>query len=69
MPKLIVWVVVIAVGALAYTAGAKAGRGRYREIRHAAKKFWNDPAVKKAKTRAIKSAQKATKTAAKKIAR
>lgn len=69
MPKPIVWVVVIAIAASAYTAGAKAGRPRYRQIRRTAKRFWNDPAVKKARVQTKKRAMKATRTAAKKIAR
>lgn len=67
MPKPIVWLLVAAVGITAYVVGARAGHARYREIRHTAKKFWNDPAVKKARARAQKSAAKATKKAAKKL--
>ncbi|MGZ8804197.1 MAG: hypothetical protein ACXWZG_02705 [Microbacterium sp.] len=51
--------------AAAYVFGAKAGRTRYREIVHASRTFWSDPHVAKARDRAVKSAQKATKTASK----
>lgn len=48
-----------------YLIGAKAGRGRYKQIRRNAKKAWNDPAVKKArrstKKLAHKNANKLTK--------
>jgi hypothetical protein len=67
MPKPIMWLVVIAVGTTAYVVGAKAGHGRYTEIRETAKAFWNDPAVKKARARAQKKTQKAAKKAVKKI--
>ncbi|KAA9107702.1 hypothetical protein [Microbacterium rhizomatis] len=59
------WILIIAIGATAYVLGAKAGRSRYREVVHAAKTFWNDPTVAKARTRAVKSAKKATATASK----
>ena len=32
--------------AVGYVLGARAGRGRYEEIKRAATKFWNDPRVK-----------------------
>lgn len=41
-----------------YLIGAKAGRGRYKQIRRNAKKAWNDPTVRKARTRTKKLARK-----------
>ena len=35
------------VALIAYTYGAKAGRGRYREIKAGIDAMWNDPRVKK----------------------
>jgi len=67
MPKPLAVLVVAAVGVTAYVLGAKAGRSRYKEISGTAKKFWDDPAVKKARTRAYKGAEKAAKKAAKKL--
>jgi hypothetical protein len=32
-----------------YLLGAKAGHGRYNEVKRGAKKAWNDPTVKKAR--------------------
>jgi hypothetical protein len=49
------------VAFVAYTYGAKAGRGRYREIRTQVNAIWNDPHMKKARKRALKQAQKAAK--------
>jgi hypothetical protein len=40
-----------------YLIGAKAGRGRYNEIRRTAKKTWNDPTVKKVRGRTRKLAK------------
>lgn len=54
-----------AASVAAYIFGAQAGRSRYREIAHAARTFWNDPLVEKARKRAVKSAKKTTKSAAK----
>ncbi|WP_368499018.1 hypothetical protein [Herbiconiux sp. A18JL235] len=67
MSKPLTVLTVVAVGAAAYVAGTKAGRSRYREISNTAKKFWDDPAVKKARTRAYKSAEKAAEKAAKRL--
>ena len=67
MPKPVVFLVVAVVGFAAYVAGSKVGRSRYREISGVAKKFWDDPAVSKARASAYKSAEKAAKKAAKKI--
>ncbi|GAB3613123.1 hypothetical protein [Humibacter ginsengisoli] len=50
------------VALIAYTYGAKAGRGRYREIRAGVDAMWNDPRVKKARKRAMKRAEKAAKS-------
>jgi hypothetical protein len=50
------------VALIAYTCGAKAGRGRYREIRAGIDAMWNDPHVKKARKRAMKRAEKAAKS-------
>jgi hypothetical protein len=52
---------VAAVAFVFYLIGAKAGRGRYREIRRGAKKAWNDPTVKKARARTKKLAKRNTK--------
>lgn len=64
-----IFIVIGAAAVVAYVFGAKAGRSRYREIRHAAKTFWNDPLVVKARARAVKSAKKATKKAEKEAER
>ena len=50
------------VALIAYTYGAKAGRGRYREIKAAIDAMWNDPRVKKARKKAMKRAEKAAKS-------
>jgi len=50
------------VGFVAYTYGAKAGQGRYREIQASIDALWNDPRVKKARKRAMKQAAKAAKS-------
>jgi hypothetical protein len=67
VPKPIVWILIIAVGIGAYVAGAKAGRSRYRDISSAAKRFWDDPSVKKARKRTRKTVEKAAAKAAKKL--
>jgi hypothetical protein len=67
MPKPIVFILILGVAVGAYVLGAKAGRGRYKEISSAAKSFWNDPAVKKARDESYKSVEKAAKRAAKKL--
>lgn len=61
--------IALAVAGVAYTLGAKEGKARYAEITHAAKSFWNDPQVAKARKRALKSAKKASKKTAKKAER
>ncbi|WP_291057308.1 hypothetical protein [Herbiconiux sp.] len=67
MPKPLVFLVVTAVGVTAYVLGSKAGTSRYKEISHTAKKLWDDPAVKKARAKTYKHAEKAAKKAAKKL--
>jgi len=52
-----------------YLLGAKAGRGRYRQIRHDAKKAWNDPTVKKARSRTRKLASRNAKKLGKAVHR
>jgi isocitrate dehydrogenase kinase/phosphatase len=67
MPKPVVWLLVLAVGAAAYVVGAKAGRARYREISAGAKQLWDDPTVKKVRQRSRKAIEKAAKKASKKL--
>ncbi len=50
----------------AYVLGARAGRERYAAIKHTATKYWNDPAVKKARAKAKKTRKRALKAAMKK---
>ena len=50
------------VALIAYTYGAKAGRGRYREIRAGRSTSRRRPRVKKARKRAMKRAEKAAKS-------
>ena len=52
-----------------YFIGAKAGRGRYKQIRRNAKKAWNDPTVKKARTRTKKLARTNAKKLTKAVQR
>ena len=54
--------IVLAVAA-AYVLGAKAGKERYEEITRAVTKYWNDPQLKKARAKARKAREKATKSA------
>jgi hypothetical protein len=63
MRKLFTFLVLGIVGFVAYTYGAKAGRGRYREIQASLDALWNDPRVKKARKQAVKRAEKAAKRA------
>ena len=57
-------VIAVLIGAAAYVIGAKAGRPRYKQLWDTATSFWNDPAVKKARARAVRAARKnAEKTA------
>lgn len=57
------WTIVAmgAVAFVAYTYGAKAGHGRYREIRNELDALWNDPRMKKTRKRAMKRASQAVK--------
>ncbi|WEO76377.1 hypothetical protein BJQ94_13515 [Cryobacterium sp. SO2] len=55
------FLLVAAVAFVFYLIGAKAGRGRYREIRRNAKKAWNDPTVKKVRARSQKLAKRNAK--------
>jgi len=52
---------VLAIVAVAYILGARAGRERYEQIAGAVSSFWNDPTVKKARKKAKKEADKARK--------
>lgn len=45
---------------IAYIFGAKAGRHRYKSIKHTATKYWNDPKMKKARSKAKKARVAAT---------
>ncbi|MFC4223786.1 hypothetical protein [Lysinibacter cavernae] len=65
MKVLLKIIVIAALASAAYVLGAKAGRRRYREIRDAARSFWNDPQVKKARKRAVKQAKQAADAAEK----
>ena len=67
MSKFVISAVVVGVGVAAYIVGTKAGRARYQEISDAAKTFWNDPAVEKARTKAYKKVEKTAKRLAEKI--
>ncbi|HXH34774.1 MAG TPA: hypothetical protein VNJ54_10220 [Plantibacter sp.] len=67
MGKKILLVIVGLIAFGAYVLGAKAGRTRYREIKHAADEFWNDPRVAKARKKAVKNAKKATAKAQKEV--
>jgi len=58
MRKLLILLGVGAVAFGAYVLGARAGRGRYREIRAAAETIWNDPRIKKARERAAREADR-----------
>lgn len=54
-PRIIV-IALIAFGA--YVLGARAGKGRYTEIKHAALGIWNDPHAKKARKKVSKASHK-----------
>ena len=60
------YIVIAIIAFLAYTFGAKAGHGRYKEISNFFDSFWNDPKVKKARASAKKDVNKARKAAVKK---
>ena len=67
MRKFFSWLGIGVIAAVAYAYGAKAGRGRYREIRAGIDAVWNDPKVKKARKNAVKRANKTAKSAAKQV--
>lgn len=72
MRKLIAWLGLGTLALAAYTYGARAGRGRYLEIKAAVDAVRHDPKVRKARNRALKRAHKAVASAtrqAKKIGR
>lgn len=56
MRKTLIWLGIGAIAFGAYVLGAKAGRGRYREIRQAADVIWNDPRFKKMRAKAAREA-------------
>lgn len=63
------FILIAIIAFLAYTFGAKAGTGRYKEITGALSSVWNDPKVKKARKQAAKDVAKGRKVAAKKAKR
>ena len=67
MRKFLLLLLLSAVAFVAYTYGAKAGRGKYREIRASLDALWNDPRVKKARKQAVKESEKLAKTAQKRL--
>lgn len=66
MRKFFIWFAIGIIALAAYTYGAKAGRGRYRDIKATIDAVWNDPHVKKARKQAVKQGNKATQVAVKK---
>lgn len=62
MRKFFTLFVIGIVAFIAYTYGAKAGRGRYREIQATIDALWNDPRVKKARKQAVRRAEKAARS-------
>lgn len=67
MGKYFVWLGIGVVAMVAYFYGAKAGRGRYRDIRASIDAMWNDPKVKKARKKALKRAEAAARSAMKQV--
>ena len=63
MRKYLFWLAIGVAAAIAYFYGAKAGRGRYRDIRASIDALWNDPKVKKARKKALKQAEAAARSA------
>ncbi|NQX13264.1 hypothetical protein HQQ80_16685 [Microbacteriaceae bacterium VKM Ac-2855] len=51
-------VLLVLVAATAYVFGARAGRGRFEEIKHLALGVWNDPATKKTRKKIKKASKK-----------
>ncbi len=64
MRKTLIWIGIGAVALTAYIYGARAGRSRYREIKAAAEALWNDPRIKRARTKALEEADRAARSAA-----
>jgi len=65
MRKYFFWLGIGVVAMVAYFYGAKAGRGRYRDIRASIDAVWNDPKVKKARKKALTRAEAAAQAAVK----
>jgi hypothetical protein len=65
MRKLLTLLLIGAIAFIAYSLGAKAGHGRYREIKAGLEAIWNDPRVKKGRKRAVKQADKTAQSLAK----
>jgi hypothetical protein len=61
------YVVIVFVAFAAYVLGARAGEERYKQITHAARKYWNDPKLKKARGKAKKARVRAAKAAREKF--
>jgi len=62
MRKFLNLLLLAVIAFVAYTYGAKAGHGRYREIRNELDAIWNDPRLRKARKQAAKRAKKAAKS-------
>lgn len=54
-------ILILAVIAVAYILGARAGRERYEQLTETFSSFWNAPDVKKARKKAKVQAEKARK--------
>ncbi|MGO4678372.1 hypothetical protein [Microbacterium sp. 2MCAF23] len=65
MRKYFFWLGIGVFAMVAYFYGAKAGRGRYRDIRASIDAVWNDPKVKKARKKALKRAEAVAQAAVK----
>ncbi|AYG03131.1 hypothetical protein [Gryllotalpicola protaetiae] len=65
MHKFVTWLGLGVLALAAYSYGAKAGRGRYLEIKAAVDAVRHDPQVRKARNRALKRAHKAVASATK----
>lgn len=61
MRTFITWSGIALIALIAYTYGAKAGRGRYRDIKATTTAIWNDPKFTKARKKAVKTAGKQAK--------
>ena len=62
-PKTIAVILLVVAG---YVLGARAGRERYEQMKHAVTSFWNDPTIKKARKEAYREAGKARTVVTKK---